>query len=690
MSGIMGLYYCDGRAVHRSTLESMLQVLQHRGSDTSGLWVDGSIGLGHRMLWTTPESMNENLPAVDESNAYVITADLRLDNREELYEILEICDRPISTLTDTDFVVAAYKRWGDSCPQYLLGDFAFAIYDRVRQKLFCARDHMGVKPFYYYHSPSLFAFASEIKGLFTVAEIPQAINEVRIGNFLNADLSDPAITTYEQIWRLPPAHALSISMTTGLKLWSYWAPDPHYQLELGSDEAYAAEFRRIFIEAVRCRLRSAFPIGAQLSGGLDSSSIVCTAYQILQASGFSERLHTFSSIFDQVPESDEREYIHIVLQDKEITAHFLQGDQQGLLSNSATLFQYLDEPILGNGAFLWESTRDAAKAGTRILLNGFDGDTTVSHGITRLTELADQGNWPHFLQEAVALADKVDDPELPPPVLIRLYAHPVLAKWVHQRQYLKLLQAIHQLAASLKTSQAKMVYQYLLRPCQSWIKASIKRLWQTRSLRKQTRHSSSVRSFNPFIQTSFADRLQARSATPSKAANAVWTERAAHYQCLVAGGRSVPLEIGDLISSAWEVEPRYPFMDKRLVEFCLALPAEQKLRQGWSRWILRAGMGNILPPQIQWRAKKTTPAAVVDYVFAKFDAAILEEFLQNPDPKVYQYLSMPAILSGYARLKHREYVHEQHHSRLWFAITLVLWLSYSSLPLCKGNNKTSV
>jgi asparagine synthase (glutamine-hydrolysing) len=687
MSGIMGLYYCDGRAVHRSTLESMLQVLQHRGSDASGLWVDGSMGLGHRMLWTTPESMNEQLPAVDESNAYVITADLRLDNREALYEILEICDRPISTLTDTDFIVAAYQRWGDNCPQYLLGDFAFAIYDRVQQKLFCARDHMGVKPFYYYHSPSLFAFASEIKGVLTVPEIPQAINEQRIGDFLNANLSDPASTTYEQIWRLPPAHALSVTMATGLKLWSYWAPDPHYQLELESDEAYAAEFRRIFVEAVRCRLRSAFPIGAQLSGGLDSSSIVCSAYQLLQESGSNERLHTFSNIFDQVPESDEREYIQIVLQGKDINAHFQQGDQKGLLSDTATLFQYLDEPILGNGAFLWESTCEAAKAGVRILFNGFDGDTTVSHGITRLTELADQAHWPQFLQEAQALADKIDNPELPPHVIMRIYAKPILIKWRQQRQYLELLQAIHQLAPCFKTSRVSMVNQYLLRPLKYRIKSSIKYLWQQLLPAKQPAHPPQGSIFNPFMQTSFANRIQGRS---SALLDEVWTERAAHYQCLVAGGRSVPLEISDLISSAWEVEPRYPFMDKRLVEFCLALPSEQKLRQGWSRWILRNGMVDILPPQIQWREKKTTPAAAVDYVFEKFDAPTIEALIQYPHPSLHKYLSLPSISTGFLRLKSRESMQEKHQNQLWFAITLMLWLSNSSSLLCKENNKTSV
>jgi asparagine synthase (glutamine-hydrolysing) len=689
MSGIMGLYYCDGRSVNRSILESMLQRLQHRGNDASGLWVEGAIGLGHRMLWTTPESMNEQLPAVDESNAYVITADLRIDNREELYEILEICDRPIGALTDTDFVVAAYKRWGDNCPQYLLGDFAFAIYDRVQQKLFCARDHMGVKPFYYYHAPNLFAFASEIKGLFTVPEIPQIINDLRIGDFLNADLSDAAITTYEQIWRLPPAHALSLTPSSGLKLWSYWAPDPHYQLELESDEAYAAEFRRIFIESVRCRLRSAFPIGSQLSGGLDSSSIVCTAYQLLQESSSPEHLHTFSHIFDQVPESDEREYIQAVLQNKDITAHFLQGGQQGLFSNSNTIFQYLDEPVLGNGAFLWESTCDAAKAGMRILLNGYDGDSTVSHGITYLTELADRGAWKEFVQETAALANKADDPEFPTHVLIRMHASPIFSKWFQQKQYLALLQALYQLAPSLKTSRSHLVSQYLFQPFKHQLKTQLKLFLQRFLPKKQSQRLTQPPGSNPFIQTSFADRISHRSRVhPRPVVTEVWTERAAHHQCLVAGGRSIPLEINDLISSVWEVEPRYPFMDKRLVEFCLALPAEQKLRQGWSRWILRTGMADILPEKIQWRERKTTPVAAVSYMFEKFDATIIATLIKQIH--LHQYLSMPSVSNGFRRWQQREYLHEQHRSQLWFAFTLMLWSSHPRSLLYKESNKTSV
>src|SRR4028118_649697 len=163
MSAIAGIYYLDGRPVDCADLGRMVDTLAHRGPDGADVWCEESVGLGHRMLWTTPESLLEKLPLVDQTGNLVITADARIDNRDELIEVLGLTDHPAEKITDSQLILAAYERWGDRCPEYLLGDFAFAIWDRRQQQLFCARDHMGVKPFYYYHSDRLLVFASEIR-----------------------------------------------------------------------------------------------------------------------------------------------------------------------------------------------------------------------------------------------------------------------------------------------------------------------------------------------------------------------------------------------------------------------------------------------------------------------------------------------------------------------------------------------
>ncbi|MEO0970581.1 MAG: asparagine synthetase B, partial [Cyanobacteria bacterium J06639_18] len=187
MSGIAGIKYLDNSLLHRADLVLMLDTLAHRGPDGADIWVDGNIGLGHRMLWTTPESLIEKQPLVDRVRNLAIAADARIDNREELISQLSLdnspSDRPLNqninqnnsclkTVTDSQLILEAYKKWGEDCLEYLVGDFAFAIWDGCKQTLFCARDHFGVKPFYYYQSDQVFIFASEIKALLCLPQVP--------------------------------------------------------------------------------------------------------------------------------------------------------------------------------------------------------------------------------------------------------------------------------------------------------------------------------------------------------------------------------------------------------------------------------------------------------------------------------------------------------------------------------------
>ncbi len=276
MSAIVGIYYLDNRPVNSLHLDHMLKSLAHRGPDGAEAWQEGPIGLGHGRLWTTPESVQEKLPLVNKTGDFILTADARIDNRNELIAALEVTDRPSHEITDGELILRAYERWGEYCPEKLLGDFAFALWDRRRQVLFCARDPFGVKPFYYYHSDRIFAFASEIKALLCLPEVPRRLNEVRVADYLLSILEDKVITFYWEIFRLPPGHGMTVGRERVL-IRSYWSLDPTYAIRYDSNEEYAEAFHDLFREAVCCRLRSAFPIGSTLSGGLDSSSVVCMA-----------------------------------------------------------------------------------------------------------------------------------------------------------------------------------------------------------------------------------------------------------------------------------------------------------------------------------------------------------------------------------------------------------------------------
>jgi asparagine synthase (glutamine-hydrolysing) len=384
MSGILGLIYQDGRTVHDGQLRAMSDAIAHRGPDNSGLWCKDSAGFGHRMLWTTPESLHEKLPQWDEACQLAITADARLDNRAELIAQLGLQNYPSDCLADSQILLAAYQRWQAACLDHLLGDFAFAIWDNNNRTLFCARDHFGIKPFYFYTHAQTFAFASEIKALLALEEIPDQLNEVRIADYLSFSLNDPRITSYRDIWRLPPAHILTLQVDDAPQERQYWQLDPNREICHASDEDYAQEYRHHFLEAVRCRMRSAFPIGAHLSGGLDSSSVACSARH-LSLEMRQDPIHTFSHTYPDVPASDESEFIRKVLAQDHFIHHDIRGDVLGALTEWENLFAAVDDGLIGNAYFNWIINRAAQKSGVRILMSGFDGDTVVGHGLNYLT-----------------------------------------------------------------------------------------------------------------------------------------------------------------------------------------------------------------------------------------------------------------------------------------------------------------
>ncbi|NTW03878.1 MAG: lasso peptide isopeptide bond-forming cyclase, partial [Oscillochloris sp.] len=393
MSAIIGIYNRDACLAQGTDLAAMLVALAHRGPDGTSQWRDGPVGLGHCMLQTTPEACYEHLPLTWPDAGVTITADVRLDNRFELIAGLRMHDRPAELITDSELILAAYRRWGERCVEHLLGDFAFAIWDSRTQTIFCARDHFGVLPFYYYLSSQLFTFATEIRALFCLPQVPRMISELAVAEYLTGMFGAADSTFYQEIRRLPPAHTLSVC-ADGVQLRRYWALDPERELCLSTDKAYADAFRAIFTTAVHSRLRSSGAVGTLLSGGLDSSSITCVARERLIRMGSQARLPTFSAIFDVVPECDERPYINAVLAQGGLEPHYIHGDQSGPLRHIERLVWHIEEPFLAPGLFLnWLLYQSIAERGLRVLLDGDDGDGVVSHGDGYLIELASTGRW---------------------------------------------------------------------------------------------------------------------------------------------------------------------------------------------------------------------------------------------------------------------------------------------------------
>jgi asparagine synthase (glutamine-hydrolysing) len=642
VSAIVGIYNLDGRPVGHDALQTMNSILAHRGPDGGAVWCDGAIGLGHRMLHTTSESLREALPFVNPAADLVITADARIDNREELIEALDLTNRTAEEMADSQFILAAYQKWGERCPERLLGSFAFAIWDGRRRSLFCARDHVGTKTFYYFQSDGTFIFASEIKALLSHVEVPRKLNEVRVAEYLASIFEDRTNTFYAGILRLAPAHSLAISPER-VQLRPFWSLDPERELRLGSDDAYAEAFRELFTKAVGCSMRSAFPVASSLSGGLDSSSVSCVARQWLAQRG-ALPLRTFSIVFDELVECDERRFINKVLASGGFEPHYITADRLGPLENIESMLWHQDEAFYAPGLFsTWELFRAARDQGVRILLDGHDGDGIVSHGFGRLNELAETGQWQALTVEARGLA--------------KVYGNSITKiLWGYLRRY-------------------------KLDPFFSRQRGLQRLQGVSRALLQRVRFDQSQpdpSSWKALVNPEFARRigLAERYRSWSRGQpGGIQRERQMHYRTLLSGLQPFALEVFDKAAAAFSIELRHPFWDKRLVEFCLALPSEQKLFGGWGRVVMRRAMANILPSEIQWRVSKTDFLPSFSHGWLVHEREQLDSVVHGNLEIIKDYVDVIALSRLHDRvMRQRSRGKLEEVLALWRVVSLVLWL----------------
>ena len=625
MSGIVGIYHVDGKTVDLSDVRRMTERLAHRGPDGSDTWHSGPIGLGHRMLWTTPESLHERLPLVSDDGHRALTADARIDNRDELITTLNITTPP-ERLVDSALILHAYERWGESCPEHLIGDFAFAIWDDEKQHLFCARDHMGVKPFYYYCSDELFTFASEIKALFCLPEVPRELNEAIVACYLTESCDDRTVTSYRNVLCLPAAHAITITQKE-VTLRPYWSLDPTREIRFNTDEEYERAFRELFTEAVRCRLRSAFTVGAELSGGLDSSSIVCVARELLQQEGDVSRLHTFSAIFDEVQEVDERHYIHAVLAGGNLEPHYVHPDQLSLFTEVARRFWHVEEVygLTPTSITYWKIYEAAKDSGLRVLLSGEWGDVVVSHGAGSLADLALRGNWLTVLRELAALS--------------KFYG---------------------------ESKREVLFYQVVL----PLVPRGARRVWRRIRHRRPYVRVPSFR----LVSADFAKRTELAKRIEAHAGAAEGrprSSRESHYNNLTELSIQNGLETVDKEAACFSLELRHPFLDRRVIEFCLALPPGQKIRRGYPRAIVRHALAHLLPAEVQWRVTKAVANPYIEHALLTFDRERVKDVLFTNSDVLEPYADSSALREMCHQLAHGDY---RKLRSIWHAIVLGLWL----------------
>jgi asparagine synthase (glutamine-hydrolysing) len=376
MSGIAGIVTFDGTPANPDLIRRMTDSMAFRGPDHQGVWIDGPAGLGHTLLRTTLESANERQPATLDRVVW-ITADVRLDARTELIARLQSLGRDaLPSTNDAELILHAYHAWGDACAEQLLGDFAFAIWDGRRRSLLCARDHFGVKPFFYARVDAGIVFSNTLDCVRLHPGVGDALNEVAIGDFLLfGSNQEPTTTTFAGIQRLAAAHSLSCE-EGALRLTRYWTLPGNGRIRYRRSDEYIDHFRELLRAAVADRLRVR-RVGVWMSGGLDSTSITATAHQLLSEGTDPFDLRTHTIVYDALIPDDERDYAQIAADTLGVRSSYFVADGykpfDGWNQRDLRTPEPNDDPFL---LMRRRQLKDAA-AHSRVMLCGEGGDEVL-------------------------------------------------------------------------------------------------------------------------------------------------------------------------------------------------------------------------------------------------------------------------------------------------------------------------
>lgn len=559
MSGICGILALDGAVPAKSQIDALTARLERRGPDGSHSHSDGPIALGHTLLATTPEALVEKLPLVDHPSGCTITADARLDNRDELLSAFGLAQET-RTIGDGELILRAYLRWNEDCAGHLLGDFAFAIWDPRSQRLLCARDQIGLRQLLYHHDAGRrFVFATEANAIVALPGVDAPLNHDRVADYLgNMEGADLDSTFFHGISRLPPAHILIVDHA-GLVVRRYWELVAEPMLDLPSDQAYADAFHALFTEAVRCRLRNAGSIGAMVSGGIDSNAVAAVAARLL-ASESRGPLPTFSAIGPDAGDCPETHAILTAIRSPGFAPTTVNHAALGALhADLARGTSEAAEPFDGDMVMLRAIYLAAHRDGIKIMLDGGGGDNLLESNF-HLAFLLREGRLRQVLREVQGE---------------RRF-------WGAQ-------------ASPWRTVIAALWQAFAPTPLRA---LRFHRGQRAVNRRFVERITAEARYLDPVRALKRRRKVQRRVFANDRIDRFTRARGLAHHNLVVGSERY------ERLGAAYGIEPRDPFLDLRLIRFCLALPRHQLQREGWPKWILRRAMTHEVAPEIVWRCGK--------------------------------------------------------------------------------------
>ncbi|MDQ7824725.1 MAG: asparagine synthase (glutamine-hydrolyzing) [Candidatus Eremiobacteraeota bacterium] len=540
--------------------QKALSLIAHRGPDGEGEWQssESPVWLGHRRLAIIDPERGAQ-PLSNEDETVWITFNGCVYNYLELAQALRKKGHRFKTYSDTEVIVHAYEEYGEGCLQKFIGMFSFAIWDEKKRRLFCARDRIGVKPFYYVARKGLFAFASEIKALLALGtEASVLMAGLREYLIFQTTLADR--TLFEGVYRLLPGHSMTIDgegrILETKRFWDlgFAADDDH------TEEYFIDHLRLLLRDAVKIRLRSDVALGAHLSGGLDSSTVVCLAGDM---NGGSESLSTFTGAFSEGEDFDETYYAHLVAERTGATYHEIRPVPADFIEHLPKIIYYMDEPAAGPGVFPQYMVSQLASQHVKVVLGGQGGDEIFAGYARYLLGYLEEclkgaiEETERTSQYAATLATII--PNLP---MLRQYIPMMRYFWkdglfeAPEKRYFRLMD---------RSSGIRDIYDAGIFSADTSLDDEFSRI------------------FNGSDARSFLNRM-------------LYFDLKVHLPAL--------LHVEDRTSMAWGLESRVPLLDHRIADLIASIPPVIKFKGGQPKYLFRKSVKNIVPDEVLDRKDK--------------------------------------------------------------------------------------
>lgn len=614
MSAITGIIHFNNEPISIEQGTRLMSELQKYPADDIQIWHKENAFLGCHAQWITPESVGEQLPFYNYEKQLAITADAIIDNRDELFEKLQVDYSDRKNMTDSELILLSYQKWEEAAPKYLVGDFAFMIWDEKKQILFGARDFSGSRTLYIYRDEEKFSFCTLIKPLFTLPYVDKKLNEQWLAEFLaipvNFESVDPQLTVYKYIEQVPPSHTILVK-DGKVKISRYYTPTAGKMLNLKSNEEYEEAFREVYQRAVKVRLRTHHQVGAHLSGGLDSGSVVSFAAKDLRAEN--KKLHTFSYVpaegFKDWTHkgriADERPFIQSTVQYVgNIQDYYLELPERSPLSEIDDWLETMEMPykFFENTFWLRGVYEKASQRDIGVLLSGQRGNWTVSWGpiFDYQAMLLKKLHWIRFYRELYLYSRNIGVKKARVFEVVRRKAFPFL----HQ----------------LLSSEEQDAFPIIINP------EFAKKMNVFDRLKEQD-----VDITGTFISNAY-DMKREQFEKP--------------YYWSINGTYETKLS---LRYALWD---RDPTNDLRIIQFCLSVPEEQYVQNGLDRSLIRRATKNFLPDKVRLNQRvRGVQGADGVYRMTPFWNEFIEEVQElSVDPIISEFLNVEVIKKAISKI----------------------------------------